>query len=349
MKKNDIVNLIKCFADHNDLGFRSQAAEIAKEFNAQGDCELSEYIMSLIATSDRFIPQMIMDNQDLSFCTKVDTATSCLFIPQPIEEDLMGIVKAVGYNAGINKFLFSGAPGTGKTESVKQISRILDRTLYSVDFDTLIDSKMGQTAKNIADMFSEINNLYHPEKVVVLLDEIDSIAMSRIESNDIREMGRATSAFMKGLDSLNSKIAIIATTNLIENFDKALLRRFDSIVDFNRYTENDLLTISEKILDINIKTFPFARKDTKLLKKILKESYSIPYPGELSNLLKISLAFSDNSKPYDYLRVLYKHTTSRDPVVNELKIKGYSIRDIEKLTGISKSTVARETSQLNIE
>lgn len=344
MKKYEIVNLIKCFADHNDSGFRTQAAEIANEFNSQGDQDLSEYIMSLIATNDIFVPQMINDDQELKFCTLTKTDSPSLLLPQSIKDDILGITNAIGYNAGVNKFMFSGAPGTGKTETVKQIARILNRTLYSVNFDMLIDSKMGQTAKNIADMFTEINNLYHPEKVLVLLDEIDSIAMNRIESNDIREMGRATSALMKGLDILNDNIALIATTNLIDRFDKALLRRFDAIIDFNRYTEDDLLELSDILMDQYIKTFPFSKKDSRLLKKILKESYSVPYPGELNNLLKTSLAFSDKNKPYDYLRIMYKYLFLKEPSVSELKAKGYSVREIEKLTGISKSSVARETS-----
>lgn len=346
MRKNDIINLIKCFADHNDSGFRTQAAEIANEFDSQGDHDLSEYIMSLIATNDIFVPQMINDDQELRFCTLIKIDSPSLLLPQSIKDDILGITNAIGYNAGVNKFMFSGAPGTGKTETVKQIARILNRTLYSVNFDMLIDSKMGQTAKNIADMFIEINNLYHPEKVLVLLDEIDSIAMNRIEDNDIREMGRATSALMKGLDILNANIALIATTNLIDRFDKALLRRFDSIIDFNRYTEDDLLDLSDILMDQYIKTFPFSKKDSRLLKKILKESYNIPYPGELKNLLKTSLAFSDKNKPYDYLRIMYKHLILKEPSVSELKAKGYSVREIEKLTGISKSSVAREKSQL---
>lgn len=346
MKKNDIINLIKCFADHNDNGFRSQAAEIANEFNSQGDHDLAEYIMSLIATTDVFVPQMINDDSELSFCSKIDTNTPSLYLPKVINDDVLGIVNAIGYNAGINKFLFSGAPGTGKTETVKQVARILDRTLYAINFDMLIDSKMGQTSKNIADMFSEINGLYHPERIVVLLDEIDAIAMSRVESNDIREMGRATSALMKGLDSLNRNIALIATTNLIDQFDKALLRRFDSIIDFNRYTDDDLLELSEHLMDQYIKVFSFAKKDSRLLKRILKESYSIPYPGDLTNLIRTSLAFSDKNKPYDYLRIIYKQLFNKVPSIAELKAKGFSVREIEKLTGIPKSTVAREKHQI---
>ena len=33
-------------------------------------------------------------------------------------------------------------PGSGKTEAAKQVARLLDRTLYCVDFENLIDSKL---------------------------------------------------------------------------------------------------------------------------------------------------------------------------------------------------------------
>ncbi len=43
-----------------------------------------------------------------------------LWLPDDIMQDVLGIVHAA-HNAGINKFLFQGAPGTGKTEAVKQL------------------------------------------------------------------------------------------------------------------------------------------------------------------------------------------------------------------------------------
>ena len=118
-----------------------------------------------------------------------------------------------------------------------------------VNFSAVIDSKLGQTQKNLASLFQEINNFVHPERVIVLFDEIDAIALDRTNSNDLREMGRATSAMLKGFDRMNENVVLVATTNLFEHFDKALVRRFDFVVDFNRYSEEDLLMIAEKMLD----------------------------------------------------------------------------------------------------
>ena len=48
MKKKNVINLIKYYAEKNDAGFRNEAYEIAKGFDASGDYQLSEYIMSLL-------------------------------------------------------------------------------------------------------------------------------------------------------------------------------------------------------------------------------------------------------------------------------------------------------------
>lgn len=345
MKKRNVLNLIKYYAENNDAGFRSEAYEIAEDFNAAGDYQLSEYIISLLTNANFFTPQMADGASD--FFTKIEYDDDPLPLPDIIKNDIVGIINAVGHDVGVNKFLFQGAPGTGKTESVKQIARLLKREIYAVNFDTVIDSKLGQTSKNIAKVFEEINKLPHPENVIILFDEIDAIALDRTNSNDLREMGRATSSVLKGMDLLNRNVVLIATTNLFKNFDKALIRRFDTVVDFNRYSKADLLDIAEVILDFYLIKFKSARKNTKLLRKILSLENEIPYPGEIKNLLKTSLAFSKSDSEFDYFRILYSKLAGNNPVVSkELQEQGFTLREIEVLTGVSKSQVARELQEI---
>ena len=66
---------------------------------------------------------------------------------------------AINKNIGSNKFLFEGAPGTGKTETAKNVARILERELFVVEFETVIDSKLGQTAKNIYSLFDVFSDV----------------------------------------------------------------------------------------------------------------------------------------------------------------------------------------------
>mgnify|MGYP000143355044 CR=1 FL=1 len=117
----------------------------------------------------------------------------------------------------------------------------MQRELYVVNFNSVIDSRLGQTAKNITKLFAEINSFTHPDQTVVLFDEIDALALDRIDSHDIREMGRATSALLRQMDELSEQIILFATTNLFSKFDKAFIRRFDAVIDFGRYTRKILL------------------------------------------------------------------------------------------------------------
>lgn len=345
MKKKNILNLIKYYSENNDSAFRNEAYEIARYFDETGNYQLSEYIMSMLSSANTFAPQ-ISENES-SFFRKIDPSNSPLPLPEVIKDDVVGIVNAVGHNVGINKFLFAGAPGTGKTETVKQIARILERDLYIVDFDVIIDSKLGQTSKNISSLFKEISELRNPEKVLILFDEIDALAIDRINSNDLREMGRATSSVLKGMDDLNDRVVLIATTNLFDSFDRALIRRFDSVIDFNRYSKDDLVEISESILNELLRKFKFAGKNIRLFKKIINIMDTIPYPGELQNLIKTSIAFSNPNNEFDYLKRLL-NTIDKGLETSELKWmqeKGFTVREIEILTGVSKSQVSRELKE----
>lgn len=345
MKKKNVLNLIKYYSEKNDAGFKTEAYEIAKYFDSIGNDQLAQYIVALLSDANTFTPQIT--EESATFFKKVVLGHELLPLPVAIKDDIVGIINAIGHRVGVNKFLFQGPPGTGKTESVKQIARILNRDLFVVEFDTIIDSKLGQTSKNIATLFEEIHSLRNPEQVIILFDEIDAIAIDRINSHDLREMGRATSAVLKGLDGLNENVVLIATTNLYNAFDKALVRRFDSIIDFSQYTQEDLLDVSVAIANDYLNTFKFAGRNMRLFKKILQLLNPLPYPGELKNLIKSSLAFSNANDEFDYLKRLYKTITKHTPQDDLLLLqqKGFTLRELEILTGISKSQLGRDLKE----
>lgn len=346
MKKQNVINLIKYHVEKNENAFRNESINIARYFDSIGDEQLAEYILSLIAASNQYVPQGT--DFESPYLKQIDVRMAePLYLPEEISNDIKGIVNAVNHNIGINKFLFEGLPGTGKTEAAKHISRLLKRSLFYVNFENLIDSKLGQTNKNISNLFSEINNIPQPGQVIVLFDEIDVIALDRVNSNDVREMGRATSTILKELDrltDLNKEIVIIATTNLFDRFDKALIRRFDAVIDFNRYSKDDLVDVAEYYFSSYVKNFKGISKDSRLFKKILYLSKKLPYPGELKNIIKTSLAFSDIGSESDYLKRLYNNLIGNLDAkdINQLYNEGFTMREIEKLKGESKSSISRK-------
>lgn len=341
MKKGDIVSLIRYHFEHNDVAFAQAAADVARAFDLNGDSELAQYIMGFMSNGNTMSPQVIKEDI-VPYVVSSSKPSEPLPLPDPIAGDLLGIVNAVKRDMGIHKILFQGSPGTGKTESVKHIARLLQREVYHVDMATLVDCKLGQTGKNIQQLFRELNFMSRPDKIVVLFDELDSIVLNRSDDNDIREMARAMSLFLKELENLNEQVLLIGTTNLFDQFDKALIRRFDVIIDFNRYTRNDLLLVADKILAFYQEKYPFLVKKKKIFTKIIASMDPIPYPGDLKNLIKTSIAFSSLHDGGDYLRRLY--TSALHKKVDDLETMrqyGFSLREMEYLTGISLAQLSR--------
>lgn len=343
MKKADIIRLIRSHYDGDAPAFRHQCIAIAREFDAEGDEDLADFIMSLLSDSNSFVPQSLGGASEflIPMQAKDLEGEFQIHLPKTLNENISNIIRVINRPLGVNKFLFVGEPGTGKTETVKKIARESHKELFYVDMTQVVDSYLGQTSKNIDQIFKEINQSKHPERMMLLFDEVDAIALARIDSNDVREMGRATTAMLHGLDYLNDKVVLFATTNLFQAIDKALTRRFDYILSFDSYDRDDLIQVAMTILDQCANKYQFISRDKRIFRKILSLFTTIPNPGDLKNLVKTSVAFSDEANEHDYLRRLYRSATGRDPDVIQLKNEGFTLREIEHLTSIPKSTVGR--------
>ena len=94
------------------------------------------------------------------------------------------------------------------------------------------------------------------------------------------------------------------------------------------------------------KQFSFIGKNTRLFKKILSKTKQLPYPGEMKNLIRSAIAFSKPNDENDYLRRIYialiPDGTNAIQDIRTLRDQGFTLREIEVLTGISRSTAARE-------
>ena len=341
MKKADVINLIKCHYDQDNDGFYKQSSLIAREFSDSGDQILAQFIESVLSSKYNLVPQA---GESSSFFEEVNTTMpSHLFLPEEIDEDINGVINAIHNSSGINKFLFSGLPGTGKTETAKYIANAVNRKLLSISFTSLIDSRLGETPKNIEKMFSAINNVYDFSKYIFLFDEMDVIALDRINRNDVREMGRATSLFIKSLDRLDPNAVVIATTNLADSLDKAITRRFDYIVDFNRYSKANMGEIATSMLR-EMRANSIKPGDLRLIQKLVENSFQNFSPAELRNFIKISLAFSNPDDPSSFFKRLFIKLYSSE-YLNDARFMnnqiGLTLREIETLTGVPKSNISR--------
>lgn len=137
---------------------------------------------------------------------------------------------------------------------------------------------------------------------------------------------------------------IVATTNLIDSFDKAILRRFDAIVSFDRYSKDDLISVADSMLTAYLKRATNSKQDIRLFNKILKNLDIIPMPGDLKQVIKTAIAFSSESNEYDYLRRIYLSLNGNPSTIDIQKLsdEGYTTREIEILSKMPKSSVSRK-------
>lgn len=135
-----------------------------------------------------------------------------------------------GFSYG-SKILLYGPSGCGKTLAAQLLALNLGITFCKVRFDALISSYLGETSKNLRSLFDYIAQ----NKVLLFFDEFDSIASSRKNNGEVREITRVTNMFLQLLDEfIPGDSLIVAATNLNESLDLAVWRRFDYTLHITR-------------------------------------------------------------------------------------------------------------------
>lgn len=138
----------------------------------------------------------------------------------------------------LNAVLLHGESGVGKTEFAKYVAYKLGLPYLYVNFSRMFDSYLGGTAKNLTNLFNFINQ----QQCVVMLDEIDSLAVKRKYGRDggaSAEVSRSTTCLLQLLDAVTNDNVIIAATNLIEDVDPAVKRRFTEKHEIHRLSSED--------------------------------------------------------------------------------------------------------------
>lgn len=121
--------------------------------------------------------------------------------------------------------LLYGPPGCGKSLGAKRLAWTIGLPLLKVRFDALISSYFGESAANLRSVFIAAKEL----PCVLLLDECDFIARSRVNTKDIGEAGRIVNALLQLMEEYDAPGLLVATTNIESSLDFAMFRRFDDV------------------------------------------------------------------------------------------------------------------------
>lgn len=144
-----------------------------------------------------------------------------------------------------NKILLYGPPGTGKTITAYFLAYMLNLPLIIVRLDTIIGSYLGETAGNIRKIFDYAIRT----PCVFFLDEFDAIARNRSGHRDVQEMSRVVNTLLQCLDEFQTDSILLAATNLEEELDTAVWRRFDTKMKYDAPTSSERRIYTQKLFD----------------------------------------------------------------------------------------------------
>ncbi|GKV04957.1 hypothetical protein SLEP1_g17034 [Rubroshorea leprosula] len=140
------------------------------------------------------------------------------------------------FSSGLRKrsgVLLYGPPGTGKTLLAKAVATECSLNFLSVKGPELINMYIGESEKNVRDIFQKARSA---RPCVIFFDELDSLAPARGAAGDSGGvMDRVVSQMLAEIDGLNDStqdLFIIGASNRPDLIDTALLRpgRFDKLL-----------------------------------------------------------------------------------------------------------------------
>lgn len=229
---------------------------LAEKIEKDGDNKMSKMILKAIesraattVTMDELLTTPVdqesrLNIVDVAIPSKDDTP---IVLPKLIDNKIADFINVVKHQNQLiqkgvetsNSLLLYGNPGCGKTTIAKYISEQTGLPLVIARFDAIVSSLLGNTAKNIRKIFDFADN----KPCILFLDEFDAIAKARDDQYELGELKRVINSLLQNIDSFARQNILIAATNHPELLDKAIWRRFNTVIEIGLPQEDEIVKL----------------------------------------------------------------------------------------------------------
>lgn len=159
-----------------------------------------------------------------------------------------------GYRA-----LFHGPSGTGKTLTANLLGKYTSRDVYRVDLSTVVSKYIGETEKNLSNLFNRAEN----KDWVLFFDEADALFGKRtnVQNAHDRYANQEVAYLLQRVEEYQG--LVVLASNFKSNIDEAFIRRFQSIIHFPMPKSNERLRLWQNAFpnkiefskEVNLKQF----------------------------------------------------------------------------------------------
>jgi len=194
----------------------------------------------------------LIEEQDIFELIDSETSLEDVVLNAKTEETLQNLMKQVDKKvvnrlvkwgvkdkkSGIDaRIIFYGAAGTGKTMTAYSLAKSLKRQVLAFDCSKILSMYVGESEKNVRKIFDTFYELSEKTKTepILLLNEADQFLGARSSGNitgSDQMHNQMQNIFLEQIE--NFRGMLIATTNLLENIDKAFSRRFNYKIEFKK-------------------------------------------------------------------------------------------------------------------